>query len=138
MAQEYDTLIQRLTQKDRVKEIILNYLERISEYYMIVFRSIQRIKFYNVIDPDFVQNLLDYISMVMSLYHFLRPKIDVVKNTKKLEYIDYAEKYFSFLINSKKTFSLQETIKLFEIFNNIENDLRIVCEERGYTADRGQ
>jgi len=121
-------------QRDKFKEMIIEYVQNITICRDKLFEMMQESKFYGKVRPDFFYMMQTYISMVISLYSLLKPKLAKIEKRTNLEFknLQYIRKYKDIVFYKKIKMNINTMRVLFDLFSEIADDLFLICEELGY------
>ncbi len=128
------TYAQRIPTEELNKKKVLELLEAITVLYQKTLTGVQVAFYENKLDNELISNLYNYVSFVISLYKVVRPKIQLISG-KKFNKLMTIDKYIALISVMDKNVNLDTVFIIFQVFNELENLLRDLCEELGYTKD---
>lgn len=124
------TYVQRIPTEELNKKKVLELLEAITVLYQKTLTGVQTAFYENKLDTELITNLYNYVSFVVSLYKVVRPKIQLI-TSKKFTKLKTIDKYIELISAFDKNVDLDVVFTIFQVFNELENLLRDLCEELG-------
>lgn len=127
----------RMPTEQTIKQLALEMLEDISVLYSRTLRAIQIALMDQTIDDDLKQNFHSYTSNVVTLYKMLKPKIQSLgaDSQKKYEDLEVLDEYVQFMLSAEIILDIEEMAFFFQLFNQLEDKCRELCDTLGYTRD---